>query len=634
MRYLLTILSLFTFFPLIAQHFSDNGKFSIPQKEICAPYTNLVITSTALECGNCTADFNATDAILESIPIFDNVPVDNSLFPGYTTPGTYVIQVQFGSVFDRLEIVILPSAPPAFELYTCSNNEVRVNITDTQASQYTLDYNNDNVTDLVTPPGMLPPHGYGSSLTQTIKVRANFPNCPTATQTFTPQPGTFTPGSVVISGLEVLPTDEINLDLSTTDNFYYELAMKTDGGPASVITTLNNQDNFQVTGLQPDDHYYCFQVAAVDICQTPPTPVLGNEICSADLNLTLQPDVHNLAWRTGPGISQFQMIKTPGAALPLISGSATSYNDSDIYCGTNYCYQLITNYGGGITSTSKTFCGVATSNRPPKAIDNITSVIEGTEVKLNWVAPDGPSVNEYVVKKQYNGFTSTTVSTPAYSDAAYEPFMNMCYQVEYTDLCGLRSAAGPLVCPVNLTGAPGNDNSITLQWTSYTGWIGGVAGYMIEKYDQDGNLVSSTNVSGTLSYTDTNAATDPGQVYTYRVLALANNGTLNPLPAVSNVSRVIKNPNLSHPTAFIPNSTIEANKNFRIFGGFISEYEMKVFNRWGELMFESTEPETGWDGTYRGMAMPEGTYIFRAKITDEAGRTFNYAGSVVLLKKQ
>jgi gliding motility-associated-like protein len=117
------------------------------------------------------------------------------------------------------------------------------------------------------------------------------------------------------------------------------------------------------------------------------------------------------------------------------------------------------------------------------------------------------------------------------------------------------------------------------------------------------------------------------------VLAVASNLAQLPDPSISQMQRIIKNPNLSHPTAFIPQGDLPENRTFRVLGSFINSYQLKIFNRWGELMFESFDPENGWDGTYRGQRMPEGTYVFQARVTDFAGRSFDYAGTVVLLKK-
>jgi gliding motility-associated-like protein len=66
---------------------------------------------------------------------------------------------------------------------------------------------------------------------------------------------------------------------------------------------------------------------------------------------------------------------------------------------------------------------------------------------------------------------------------------------------------------------------------------------------------------------------------------------------------------------------------------YISSFELKIFNRWGEMVFFSTDMDRGWDGSFKGIKMPEGTYVFRTQIKDTAGRTFDYSGSLVLLKR-
>jgi gliding motility-associated-like protein len=38
---------------------------------------------------------------------------------------------------------------------------------------------------------------------------------------------------------------------------------------------------------------------------------------------------------------------------------------------------------------------------------------------------------------------------------------------------------------------------------------------------------------------------------------------------------------------------------------------MLIFNRWGEVIFESNNASVGWDGTYGGNLCPDGTYIYQ-----------------------
>jgi gliding motility-associated-like protein len=199
-------------------------------------------------------------------------------------------------------------------------------------------------------------------------------------------------------------------------------------------------------------------------------------------------------------------------------------------------------------------------------------------------------------------------------------------------VCGKQSPRSAPVCPIEMTGVLEEDNDITLDWTEYNGWAIGVDHYQVEKYTTDGTLVDAVSNGLSTTYTDP-VSGSAEQIYIYRVHAISLDGTLLPLPSISNAITIIKDPNLSHPTAFVPGSQIEDNQTFRVYGNYIDAFEMRIFNRWGELLFESFDKEQGWDGMYNGQRMPEGTYVFMVKITDLAGRNFEYGGTVVLLKK-
>ncbi|MGE0772313.1 MAG: PKD domain-containing protein [Cyclobacteriaceae bacterium] len=70
------------------------------------------------------------------------------------------------------------------------------------------------------------------------------------------------------------------------------------------------------------------------------------------------------------------------------------------------------------------------------------------------------------------------------------------------------------------------------------------------------------------------------------------------------------------PNAFRPTSSIDANKNFFVYSFFVTEdFQILIFNRWGELVFESKDRNFRWDGSYNnsGKALPGGTYAYVIK---------------------
>jgi len=67
------------------------------------------------------------------------------------------------------------------------------------------------------------------------------------------------------------------------------------------------------------------------------------------------------------------------------------------------------------------------------------------------------------------------------------------------------------------------------------------------------------------------------------------------------------------PNSFSPNNDI-FNQKFSIsVYGDLTTYDLKIFDRWGVQMLHSDNPETEWDGTYKGANCPEDTYIYILK---------------------
>jgi gliding motility-associated-like protein len=63
-------------------------------------------------------------------------------------------------------------------------------------------------------------------------------------------------------------------------------------------------------------------------------------------------------------------------------------------------------------------------------------------------------------------------------------------------------------------------------------------------------------------------------------------------------------------------------------------YTMLIFDRWGEVIFESHNVKIGWDGTYHDKICPDGTYVWKIKFNDaNYGDGHEFVGHVNLIKK-
>jgi gliding motility-associated-like protein len=88
------------------------------------------------------------------------------------------------------------------------------------------------------------------------------------------------------------------------------------------------------------------------------------------------------------------------------------------------------------------------------------------------------------------------------------------------------------------------------------------------------------------------------------------------------------------PNAFSPNND-GVNDYFKpLYKCDVGFYEMQIYNRWGELVFQSYDAEVGWDGRYRSVEQPLGVYIYAIKLASlQKPKNYIYqTGSVTLLR--
>lgn len=85
------------------------------------------------------------------------------------------------------------------------------------------------------------------------------------------------------------------------------------------------------------------------------------------------------------------------------------------------------------------------------------------------------------------------------------------------------------------------------------------------------------------------------------------------------------------PKAFTPNGD-GANDVLYAHGDNIKTFEMKIYNRWGKKVFETTDINKGWDGTDNGTPQPEETYVYAAKITYTDKKSEKKEGYVLLMR--
>ena len=73
------------------------------------------------------------------------------------------------------------------------------------------------------------------------------------------------------------------------------------------------------------------------------------------------------------------------------------------------------------------------------------------------------------------------------------------------------------------------------------------------------------------------------------------------------------------------------NEYFKAEGVNILEFQMLIFNRWGELIKTLNSLDESWDGTYKGVEVEDGVYVWQVRYIDLNEDPYTLRGHVVVL---
>ena len=128
-----------------------------------------------------------------------------------------------------------------------------------------------------------------------------------------------------------------------------------------------------------------------------------------------------------------------------------------------------------------------------------------------------------------------------------------------------------------------------------------------------------------------NPVASPTETTVYMLTVTDTNGCVATRSVTIVVLTLCEEPFLFIPTAFSPNGD-GLNDSFRVMGNNIAALKLIVYDRWGEKLFETTTPGQGWDGNFRGKALPPDVYGYYVEVTCVGGLHFAKKGNVTLFR--
>ncbi len=178
---------------------------------------------------------------------------------------------------------------------------------------------------------------------------------------------------------------------------------------------------------------------------------------------------------------------------------------------------------------------------------------------------------------------------------------------------------------------PANATDNQINWSVLNGSGSGTI-------DQNGLFTGTSAGTVTIVATANDGSGVTSQItITVTVDDLANNGNIDngQSPPVTPPSTKPTEPSseaiLYVPSVFTPNSGIY-NNTLQIHTENIDVFKMVIYNRWGEIVYISHDPNVTWDGTYAAQSNPNEMYVWRIKYTDSNGSKNEVVGQLLVLK--
>jgi len=146
-------------------------------------------------------------------------------------------------------------------------------------------------------------------------------------------------------------------------------------------------------------------------------------------------------------------------------------------------------------------------------------------------------------------------------------------------------------------------------------------GATVVNYTNFGDGYSSTERNPYHEYTDTGTFWIHQTVY----------NQFDCMDSILGTVEILYDYNFYIPSAFTPNAG-GLNPSFQGYGTGISNYQMDIYDRYGELIYTTTDMNAPWDGTLNGNDAREGVYVYKVYITDIFALAHTYTGRVTLIR--
>ena len=267
----------------------------------------------------------------------------------------------------------------------------------------------------------------------------------------------------------------------------------------------------------------------------------------------------------------------------------------------------------GETDSDQAFCGSPTA-LSLSPFESLYSTYNESGIYINL---DTISSGSFTIQRRIEGgnFENRTIVNGSFEDPVGSVSRKYFYKIDYVDRCGSILLTAE-THPPHLDAVLIADNQYRITFTSSQNLLG-----------------SSENDTYRIGNTTHPIVTTP-----FDLMLSANDGISKQFLTAQSTymtNEMLRSNTLTLkykfivyvPSAFTPNNKDGLNDTLKFYGLPPMNATMKIYSKWGQLLYSSADVKSGWDGTVGGSMAPEGTYLYEVVLQTSSGDLLKQKGT-------